>query len=45
MRCEDKCVDLRSDDKHCGACGNRCEKGACRKAACSSDDRDGEDGD
>jgi hypothetical protein len=45
-RCDDKCVDLRKERKHCGACGNHCERGfECRDGACQSKDDDDDDDD
>lgn len=33
--CEGRCVDLRSDARHCGACGNACTGGTtCRDGVC-----------
>lgn len=37
--CDDRCVDIQSDDAHCGACGNvcgvgqRCRLGRCERVA------------
>jgi hypothetical protein len=43
--CGDRCVDLRSDDDHCGGCNLRCERGSeCKGAVCRWE-RDGEDDD
>lgn len=35
-RCADACVDLRNDDRNCGACGAACSPGlACSQGACT----------
>jgi hypothetical protein len=40
VACDGECVDLRSDDEHCGACGHACKDpfgtGHCLEAACPS---------
>ncbi|MCC7534712.1 MAG: hypothetical protein IT379_00785, partial [Deltaproteobacteria bacterium] len=34
-RCDGACTDVRSDARHCGACGNACAPGqACENGAC-----------
>jgi hypothetical protein len=38
-RCNGKCVNTNTDEKHCGACGNRCASGEqCLNGRCFSDD-------
>ncbi|WP_164014166.1 MXAN_6577-like cysteine-rich protein [Pyxidicoccus trucidator] len=40
LACEDRCVDVQADPKHCGACGNACGEdqdcsaGQCVRGAC-----------
>ncbi|MEZ4409689.1 MAG: SUMF1/EgtB/PvdO family nonheme iron enzyme [Polyangiales bacterium] len=34
-RCDDVTVDLRSDERHCGACGRACVNGVCADGACA----------
>lgn len=39
MRCEDECVDISTDDDHCGMCGRECDDDAflCLDGECASD--------
>jgi len=37
VRCLDDCVDLGTDEKNCGACGNACKAGeACQNGSCEA---------
>jgi hypothetical protein len=36
VRCDNLCVDARTDVLHCGACGNRCPAGANAVAGCAA---------
>ncbi|MFT3924263.1 MAG: hypothetical protein QM778_17135 [Myxococcales bacterium] len=38
--CRDKCVDLLEDNKHCGACGHKCDRGPCHGGICEREDDD-----
>ncbi|KAK0104844.1 hypothetical protein ONS95_005110 [Cadophora gregata] len=35
-KCGDKCVDLKSDPKNCGACGVSCSSGTCTNGVCAA---------
>lgn len=35
-RCDDDCVDLGSDDDHCGMCGRECQDMLCSAGECAS---------
>ena len=36
--CDNLCVDLKTNTKHCGACSNECEKGGCRMGKCEKEE-------
>jgi hypothetical protein len=36
MRCEDDCVDIASDDDHCGMCGRDCDDMLCNAGECAA---------
>lgn len=36
MRCDGECVDIASDDDHCGMCGRECEDMLCSAGECAA---------